>query len=504
MPPRRLLYLNSHQMTAYRWQAGTLLDEGRFEAGEEGRQQFLDYLKHHPKSHFALLANVAEEGFQIETIPFLRGANRKAVIARKTEQHFFSAGLSTTHSLGYAKSRRKDERILLAALTNKLFFAPWLTALNDARVALSGIYSLPLLGGVLLKKLRIAEARSLLLTVQDQSIRQSYFEKNELWFSRLAPLHDSSAAGMAQSLASEALKLQQYLVSQRMIGHSQPITAHILAHPGARKAIAASCIDNESLRYNILDIDDCARRTGLHPAPPDSRCETLFLNLLGTAPPVAQFASGAQRHGYRLWKIRTKLYGAGALILLVCLLFTGKSLVDAWRIEDETQALLAEATAARLRYEEIVRTFPAIPTDHETLRRVIRRYHALRDSTPLPEGLYRAISKALHMVPTLTIDAIDWQLGADTGGDGAAFGSQGESAVVRGTLGLDGDRNPRQLMDVFKLFIEALQAGSQLQVEVLQQPFDVESGKVLKSSDRPDGDEKSRPFSVQLRRKGTA
>ena len=235
-----LLYLSAHQMTAYRWQSGVLTNEGMFATTEAGYQEFSAYLAQHSKSIFAILANVSEEGFQIETIPFLQGASRKAIIARKLGQLFFNATLTTSTSLGYIKEQRKDERIMLAALTNSDFFAPWLSAITRAEVALSGVFSLPLLASLLLKKLHLGEDHCLLLTVQDQSIRQSYYDKGELHFSRLTPLHNSSIGGIAQTLSAETLKLQQYLANQRIIGHDQPITAHILAHPSAMNAIKNS------------------------------------------------------------------------------------------------------------------------------------------------------------------------------------------------------------------------------------------------------------------------
>ena len=124
MKTSRLLYLSAHQLTACHWQSGVLTNEGLFAASESGYQQFADYLAAHPKSTFSILANVSEEGFQIETIPFLQGADRSAVIKRKLGQLFFNAGLSASLSLGYEKSRRKDERLLLAALTNNDYFCP--------------------------------------------------------------------------------------------------------------------------------------------------------------------------------------------------------------------------------------------------------------------------------------------------------------------------------------------------------------------------------------------
>ena len=125
MTNRRLLYLSAHQMTSFLWKAGTLTEEGRFAGTDSGFQEFSAYLEKNSGSVFSILANVAEEGFQIETIPFLQGGDRKAIIQRKLGQLFFNAGLTASQSLGYLKTKRKNERIMLAALTNSDFFAPW-------------------------------------------------------------------------------------------------------------------------------------------------------------------------------------------------------------------------------------------------------------------------------------------------------------------------------------------------------------------------------------------
>ncbi len=510
MKPSRLLYLSAHQMTAFHWQSGTLTAEGQFAATEAGHQQFAAYLAAHSGSVFAILANVSEEGFQIETIPFLQGADRKAIIHRKLGQLFFNAGLTASLSLGYEKTRRKDERVMLAALTNNDFFAPWLKTVDEAGVALSGIYSLALLAPSLLRKLQLVEEQCLLLTVQDQSIRQSYFEKGELHFSRLTPLQNSSISGIAQTFSSEVLKLQQYLASQRLIGRNQPITAHILAHSGALKAVQSSCVNTATINYNILTIEDCAKKTGLKTVPPDTHCEQLFLNLLATSPPRIQFADDDQRHTYHLGKIRSALHGFGVLALVGCLLFCGKLLLETYTVSQEADLLRGEASLSRQRYSEIVKTFPPIPTDNETLRRVIDRYADLEKNSATPSGLYHEISRALQTTPAAELDSIDWKIGGAESTPGATANQVGaastvpkdsESVIVRGTLRLGSNANPRQMMSAFNYLVEALKANPKLQVDVLQRPFDIESAKSLKGGDTTVEDNKPRSFSLQIIRK---
>ncbi len=507
MYARRLIYFSSHQVTAFNWQAGGLSDEGSFDATEAGRQCFAKYLAHHSKYIFSILANVSEEGFHIEMIPFLRGADRSAIIARKLGQIFFNATLTTSISLGHEKSRRKDERIMLAALTNNELFAPWLDALARAGVALAGIYSLPLLGPLLLRKLGVSDERCLLLTVQDQSIRQSYLEKGELHFSRLVPLQNQGIGGIAQIFATEARKLQQYLVSQRVIGRQQPIKAYLLAH--ARQTVEDSCVDSESLSFVIFDIEDCAHRCGLKALPPDTRCEALFLHLLATFPPRTQFASDRQRHDYHLWLARSTLQGAGAVALCACLLWAGKQLHFTYQTNQEVEIIRSEAGLSQRRYDDMVATFPPIPTSNESLRRVIDRYHELEQGSSSPEYLWRAISLALRGAAAVEIDGIEWKAipaqssrtAADA--DGARrspLPGASETAIVHGRLQLGQESNPRQVLAVFNRLVEALKRDPKFQVEVLQQPFDVESGKSLKGGDPAVEDQQPRSFKLQIRR----
>ena len=132
MTTRRLLYLTAQQLIACRWQPGLLAKDDLFANNGAGRQRFAAYLASHANDVFVMVADLAEEGFQVETIPYLRGADRKTVIARKLGQSFFTAPLTAAQSLGHARSARKDERLLLTALTNREFLQPWLDALARA------------------------------------------------------------------------------------------------------------------------------------------------------------------------------------------------------------------------------------------------------------------------------------------------------------------------------------------------------------------------------------
>ena len=93
MASRRLLFLDASSLTAYHWQLAGPRQEARFPATAEGIEAFAEYLGQHTGSLFYLLADVAEEGFQIDEIPHVQGRDRQAIIRRKLAQFFYGSPL---------------------------------------------------------------------------------------------------------------------------------------------------------------------------------------------------------------------------------------------------------------------------------------------------------------------------------------------------------------------------------------------------------------------------
>jgi hypothetical protein len=359
----------------------------------------------------------------------------------------------------------------------------------------------------------------MLLSVQDQSLRQSFFDKGELHFSRLMPLPHGSIGSIAQSLAAESVKLQQYLASQRLIGRGQTITAYVLAHPGAFDTIRTSCVDTQAVRFDLLDLTEHARRVGLRTLPQDSRAETLFLHLLAAHPPGVQFAGEDLRHSFRIAQTRSWLHGIGALAMAAGLLFSGNTLFDATRIARDAEALSAEAASARQRYGDIVKTFPSMPADAETFKRVIGRYLAEERRSVAPDAFYRELGRALEAVPSIEIDRLDWTIGGvesdvqgpgDSGADlrqapadrqGTEEAENSERLVLRGTLQAGAQATVRQLLGAFNRFVDALRAHPDWRVEVFRQPLDVASGVSLRGGDEVREEEKPRDFGLRVTRR---
>jgi hypothetical protein len=105
-------------------------------------EAFSEYLSKHRGSIFALLADLADEGFQIESLPYTQGADRQALLSRKLGQYFYGSPLATALSFGRDKGGRRDEKFLFTALTRPQQVEPWLAALRAVEAPLAGVYSL--------------------------------------------------------------------------------------------------------------------------------------------------------------------------------------------------------------------------------------------------------------------------------------------------------------------------------------------------------------------------
>ncbi len=480
MSQRRILYLDASGIVAFFWQKGTLVNEGTFESPTADGKRFATYLRAHHHSQFSLLLNIAEESFHVETIPLLRGANRRSVVDRKLTQRAGNAGLRTALVLGQEKARRSNERILLATLGSEVFPGPWLEVLKRCEVALCGIHSLPLLAGALYKLLRLSDDNCLLLSVHQHSIRQTYLENGKVHFSRLAPLDDDSPEGIARTLAAEAARMQQYLLNQRLLARSPALRVYIIADSVAQQDISAHCLSTDSLTYCLLDIAEVAQKIGLKTLPAASRCETLFIHLQANGAVPGQFADTSHRRHYLLQKWRQLSTRIAQIVLLAGLLFGGAAVHETGQQRERIATLGNDINALQQQLDAREELLPPTPIDADALHRLVSLFGELENGSSHRAmiGRYREISRAMAVADEIRLDHIDWSGGKLARARGPTASRGAEQIVVRGRLQAGAPLTPRRQQEIFGRFVEALRSTTQLPIEVQRGPLDPAPGKV--------------------------
>lgn len=508
MPQRRVLFLGSARLTACRIDGRKVETEGRFTADEAGLAAFAAYLAGQRNSLFMLLVDVAEEGFQLEEIPFSRGKDRGAIIRRKLGQYFYGTPFALAASQGRVKTGRRDERLLMMALTQPQQLESWLAVLRAANAILAGIYSLP----QIIPRLLPADApEQLLLITQTQSgLRQTFFAGRQLRFSRLTPLATGSDEESSIATVLEAGKMHQYLTSQRLIERNRPLATRVLAHPSHSAALRERCRDSNELRFEIIDLPHEAKRIGMDCHCTDSRAEMLFCHMLAKKPPAEQFAPAAERRFYQLWQIRFGIKAAAAIVLVAGLLFAAREGLRIVQRQADIEQIRQQTLIDQRRYDDTLRSLPKIPLGTDDLRALTERHDQVARRAVGPAPLLAQLSRSLDAFPGIFIERIEWEVAEQIEKPAAgasrapvppsmASGPYAQvTAIARLPIGMAGDQ--RGQLALVADFTKHLGEAPNTLADILQPPVDTQSGKTLKSSEETGTPEAPR-FSFRLTRK---
>jgi hypothetical protein len=494
MASKRILLFDGVRITAY-MAAGSVDAESEFAPNPEGLAAFAAYLGQHRSSLFYLLADVAEEGFQLEDIPYVQGGDRNALITRRLGQYFYGTPFTTALSLGRASSGRRDEKILFMALTRPDALAPWLDALRQGGNILAGVYSITLVLATCAPPWLSGQEPILLITLTTGGVRQSFFDQGKLRFSRLTSLATHSPTEIARTSANETFKTYQYLVGQRLIGAGSTLRTVILASAEQQPVIQEYCRGSDQIIFEFIDLAATARRDKFTNHASELTTDTLLIHELAQKTPAQQFAPAAERRFYHLWQIRFALTAAALVVLASGLPFAAKTLFEAHTQQQQTSAIQAHTALTTQRYNALLGSLPQASISPDNLRALMGRYEELQKHNPGLEPLLIHLSQALNGTPKVELLNLDWEISpsldkAPTGtqkvgaGNTAPDNANGATAWTVLKLqaqlppGLNADlRAQKNLIDAFAARLQ----NPQTTVQILAMPFDAESGKALKS-----------------------
>ena len=515
----RLLYLDAQNLTVYRWQAGELQHEADFSVEQEGFTNFAAYLAKNRKCCFSMLADVVDEGFQIETLPPLRGRDRAALLSRKLAQHFQVTQFVAALSLGRESSGRRDERILLAALTRPQAISTWLAALHQQECRFSGLYSMALLADLFvanfLGDFSRKNSQFLLLVQTRAGLRQIFFETGRMQFSRLSlwsSLATGDPEGIAAACTAESTRMRQYLLSQRKLSREVSLSVLLLIDSAAAAHIRNVGSASEELHYESIEISAMAGLWGFRKSQLAApfQGEHLFMPLLMKSPPRQQFAPAEERLFHRVWQMRRMLDGAGLAILFACLLFSTGRWNEAVDLGKQTAQVLQQTADNQ---KQDARTFgmqPVLPPGSANLHALIDSYNDVIRHSFVPQDAYAILSGALNQFSQIRLERIDWHTGSEdaAAGHGAASADAAVTADVYGDFPLIHGDDDHATQVVIEQFVDALSKNTGVQVSILKLPDQLEAigtlSDLIDSTRNGTANLQPPKFSIRLRVKSTA
>jgi hypothetical protein len=494
LPDKRLLYLTSRELVAFLWKGGELRKEATFASGDEGGAAFSEYASRAGDSLFYLLADLVEEDFFQENIPYLRGSDRHALLTRKLAQRYRDTSLAMTLSLGSEVTGRREERLLYASFTNTQQFQPWLAALRGIQARIAGVYSVPLVTPLLCKRLGFKSRRYMMVSLQQAGLRQTYVDNDRIRFSRLGKMETGDPGTLAEACAAESARFHQYLNNSRILSRETEAALDVilLAPSESRSLYEAACASNTQLRFHVLDMDAARRDAGLKSAPEGTLAESLYLHVTARARFLPQFADDGLRRFYDLWRTQIGLVVSGAVAFALCLLISGVKLIQTEQVDRSAQADRIEEAAASAEYARMQADFPKTPLPADVLKVTVRNYQTLMRQDAHLQDMLVEVSHALASVPQIDLEKIDWEIAPPkrAGARDAAKGSPTSGAVataeprvqvveISGRLLVQQASDYRNISTVVNQFVEALRSRPGLEVISTKLPFDLAAEKSI-------------------------
>ncbi|MEO7404728.1 MAG: hypothetical protein ABIU95_13750 [Burkholderiales bacterium] len=499
MPDKHLIYLTAWRATAYVWRSGSIGLAQHFPNDEDGFGSFATYLKTVAHGLVYVVADVVEEDFHVDQIPFVRGSDRRQLIGRRLSQRYRDTSLSLAMSLGIERAQRRDERILLSSFTNTQLFQPWLNVLRQSDLPLAGVYSMALVAPILAQRLGYRKGNALLVSLQPAGLRQTLVRDAQVRFSRLGPLDPTEVdqpTRVAAAFAGETVRIHQYLTAVRVLARDEPALDVVLVAPAGRRALVqGAASDTPQIHYRVLDVNEVADQIGLRGIPQGAGAEVLYLHLVAQQAPRDQYLGENLRTGYRLYQARRALLAAGAIALAVCAMFAGFQWWTIYDVRGQTEQLRAETRTLEDTYRRVTQGFPKIPTTVDNLKLTLQQFGAVQKRATAPEALLREVAAVMAEWPNVELDAIAWEQGVAgqkaRGNDGSkaaaptapgttppkdsSAGAYYEVARVTARITGVAVNDYRTVADNVNGFLEKLRARPGLEVLARKLPFDIGS-----------------------------
>lgn len=489
---RLILLATPRQIGVLDWRPGQMHWLGEYAADTAGLAAFRQVVVRHAQLPALLVVDTVDEDYRSEILPHVQGGARDELLARKLKQVFRNARFIGAWRQAREAGGRRDDRYLLAALTDNDWLTPWLGVLHRERVPLYGITPLALAYQHLLGKLRAQEPHTLLACRLSSGLRLSYYHNGLLRFSRL--IGGDTPTQLPGNAADEIAKTQLYLTGQRILPREARLHVLLLDPSGQLDSAQAPLNADPAFGTRRVDLSSLARALRIPEdflaATPEVMPlaaiagETLQLNL---APPEL-----LQRHTEFRW--RRGLHAAAGAIALLGLGITAAYWLHAQDLDGQAQQLAQQRRQLDARYQAIARTFPAEVTAPEQLAQTVSLAHQLDGRAVDATALLAAIGLAMNAAPEIALENLGWT--------DQTLTPAGSAEIRLDAAVTEFDGNYRTAMQRIERFTHVLQSVPALHdVRLRTAPVNADPGTTLtgKTLDANAGQSPVARFSLDLR-----
>jgi len=405
-PAPYLLRLDDHGLHACHLNDTGCTTAARFATGDASG--FADWLAQQPgTARYRLVFDLVDEHVEVESVPRVRGADRRALLGRRFAMHFGDSPATWMHALGRNADAPHQEGLVLHGLTRATALTPWLDAIRRSGARLDAVTSATLLLGHFAPRTLRLDGSLLLVSLTRCGMRLSHVDRGVVRFTRLVPGIDAIADGALHEID----RTRAYLCAQPHT-RSGELRTVVLAPSATRDLPQHMSTTGEGGIQHIPAIS--LLPPGMRPAGNDiGAIEAAHLCWLGGMPRALRCRTRSQRTGTderglpRPVPYTTAAAVAGALALAAF------RWTDAGALEREAAAIEARTASLRSELSRLESARAPLPAAADELLAVMGQLER-EQIRPLPAAVvFARVGAALDATPGIELDHLSWKPAPD-------------------------------------------------------------------------------------------
>ena len=386
-----------------------------FESDDEGFEKFRQYLESSAKTPSCMLLDVIEEDFRSDVIPHVYGKDRKAVITRLMDRYYRSSRQYTYYEImGRQKSGRKDDLVLLAAITNPEMIRAWVRIIDSCDVPLSGVLSLPLVSKTLIPTISAKKGYVLLVSQQvNSNLRQSLFKDGKMLSSRQSVINQDAEniSNIGKHARPEIEKTLTFIRNQHQLQDTEVINVHILGSDAQIDSLEDEMSAGAANIYHIHRLKDISAKLGLKGLTDkfaDGMFAWLALNKCGS---TSHYGHKKEFVRYYYALASKALYAASVVVVIASLLMIEANISDGLSYKESTALLNKQTSEFRRVYSEKYQAYEELFSNATLMDTAVGMVDQIEQNSQVtPLDFMLALSKLVSrpQVGRIYIDRIEW------------------------------------------------------------------------------------------------
>ncbi|MEL7187484.1 MAG: hypothetical protein AAFN50_13790 [Pseudomonadota bacterium] len=411
MKLQRILYVTQGSLGVWDVRDRAPLQVAEFADDDAGIRAFDEYLAKTSGVPSALLVDVIEEEFKLQSIPKLGMRDRAALIERRCASIYRRTPYRSSLFQGRSADDPSEFAVVHSAIVNHELVDPWLQALLRHCTPISGVYSVPHLAQRVVEKLYPQSENSLFVAPHQASkLRQVFTQKGNLRSARLSHSAGLDSHSYADAVVAEVTRSRRYFERTRLLSPLNVLDVHVIANADTAARIEQLAANDRSSVYHYVDPDEAAAKLGHRATVSAMNFEEVYFSLLSQKHPSRSYAASGETRFWQMRRLRNAIIGTAVAAATVVTAIAAVLFSDAWVLRNRAAEMDLQVRHLSETFRRENERFNPIKADsYEMKLAVDSGEYILANRVPVP-WVMNQLGSVLGDFPDIQASELHWEI----------------------------------------------------------------------------------------------